>query len=145
MYLRQPEDVSVKQTFTVNVQALFASKDTVDIETQLKRVEYEMKFALQSTVSWVQAPDYLMLMNNGRSFKITIDPTKLDAGVHTAKILAYDSNSPEAGPRFFVPITILKPLAENPSLALGKLEVCLYPHPCHIYPHLHVYPKKLID
>jgi len=122
VYLRQPEDVSVKQTFTVNVQALFASKDTVDIETQLKRVEYEMKFALQSTVSWVQAPDYLMLMNNGRSFKITIDPTKLDAGVHTAKILAYDSNSPEAGPRFFVPITILKPLAENPSLALGKLE-----------------------
>ena len=112
-----------KQTFTINVHALFATADNVEIETQRKRVEFEMKFALKSTVDWVQAPEHFMLMHNGRSFKIIIDPTRLEAGVHTAKILAYDSSLPDAGPRFFVPITVLKPLAENPSLQLGKLEV----------------------
>jgi len=122
VYLRQPQDVIAKQTFTINVNALFASADYVEIETQLNRVEFEMKFALQSTAPWVQAPEHFMLMHNGRSFQISVDPTKLDVGVHTAKILAYDSNMPEAGPRFSVPITVLKPLTEKPSLTLGKLE-----------------------
>ena len=123
VYLRQPQDVAAKQTFTIKVDALFAIADNVEIETQRKRVEFETKFVLRSTVAWVQTPDHFMLMHNGRSFKIIIDPTRLDTGVHTAEILAYDSSMPEAGPRFTVPITVVKPLAENPSLQLGKLEV----------------------
>ena len=75
------------------------------------------RISLGSSTGLLDADDQQTII-----FKFTINPIKLDPGVHTAKILTYNSNLPKAGSQFFVPITILKPLAENASLALRKLE-----------------------
>ena len=102
---------------------IFGNGDDVDVETQMKRVEFEMKFRLESDSDWVEVPDYFMLMHNGRSFKFDLDPTKLSTGVHTAKIYGYDSSKPGLGARFYVPITVVKPMGEQATIELGELEV----------------------
>lgn len=122
VYLRQPEETSVKQTFSVDIDPIFGTKDDADAELQKKRIEFEMKTSLQATESWVDVPDFFMLMHNGRSFKFTVDPTKLEPGLHTAQILGYDVNNMSFGPRFSVPITVAKSLEQSSSISLGELE-----------------------
>jgi tripeptidyl-peptidase-2 len=99
----------------------------VEEETQRRRVEFEMLLNLKSTVPWVQCPDHFMLMHNGRSFKIEVDPTQLPPGVHTAKVMGYDSTNSTAhnnrGAIFSVPITVVRTLKEEPDIRIGKLEV----------------------
>ncbi len=102
---------------------MFETEDDVDIETQMKRVEFEMKFKMEASEDWVTVSDYFMLMHNGRSFKCEVDPTKLPPGVHTAKIFGFDSTKPDLGHRFYVPITVVKPLEQDASISLGELEV----------------------
>ena len=120
VYLRQPEEVSLRQTYSVSVDPRFR-KDAVDMETQRRRVDFEMRFNLEATAPWVRSPDHLMLMHNGRSFKFEVDPTSLPPGVHTARIHGYDSSAPSRGPMFSVPITVAKPLEEKQQLSLGNL------------------------
>ena len=120
VYLRQPEECGVKHNYTVNVDPLYR-KDDVEEETQQAKCNLEIKFQLRSTVPWVQVPDFFMLMHNGRSFKIDVDPTQMEAGLHTAKILAYDTERPERGVVFSVPITVAKPMKEASQLMLGDL------------------------
>lgn len=91
----------------------------------MKRVGFEMKIQLKATDSFVDVPEFFMLMHNGRSFKFEVDPTKLDPGVHTAFIYGYDTTKPELGPRFHIPITIAKPIDEDVSISLGELEVSI--------------------
>ena len=120
VYLREADEVNIKQTFSVRIDPLFR-KDDVDFETQQRRVDFEMRFTLQATEDWVRSPDHLMLMHNGRSFKFEVDPTGIAPGVHTAKIYGYDSSLPNRGPMFMVPITVIRPLEEQPQVSLGTL------------------------
>jgi tripeptidyl-peptidase-2 len=126
VYLRQPYESSIKQTLSVNVNPRFKKMD-VEEETQRRRVEFEMLLNLKSTVPWVQCPDHFMLMHNGRSFKIEVDPTQLPPGVHTTKIMGYDSTNTTTndsrGAIFSVPITVVRTLEEEPDIRIGKLEV----------------------
>lgn len=122
VYLRQPEETNVKQTFSVEIDPIFGTEDNADEELQQKRIEFEMKTALEATASWVEVPEFFMLMHNGRSFKFTVDPTNLEPGLHTAQILGYDVNNREIGPRFSVPITIAKTIEQKSSITLGNLE-----------------------
>ncbi|WOL10116.1 tripeptidyl-peptidase 2 [Canna indica] len=66
----------------------------------------------------VQAPEYLMLTYNGRSFNIVVDPLKLSNGLHYHEVYGIDSKAPWRGPLFRVPITIIKPFAPvgNPPI-----------------------------
>jgi len=125
VYLREPYESSIKQTLSVNVNPCFKKMD-VEEETQRRRVEFEMLLNLKSTVPWVQCPDHFMLMHNGRSFKIEVDPTQLPPGVHTAKIMGYDSTNTTTndsrGAIFSVPITVVRTLEEEPDIRIGKLE-----------------------
>jgi tripeptidyl-peptidase II len=118
VYLRQADESSVRQTYAVHVDPCFR-KDDVAPEMQRRRIEFEMEFDLTSTESWVNAPEHFMLMHNGRTFKIEVDPTQLPPGVHTAKVLALA----DGVVMFSVPITVLKPLAKDTQIDLGKLEV----------------------
>jgi len=120
VYLRQADEVAVRHTFSIRIDPRFRKND-VDLETQRRRVAFEMRFTLKATSSWVRVPDHLMLMHNGRSFKIEVDPTGLPPGVHTAKVLGYDSSAPNRGPMFSVPITVVRPLEERPQMSLGEL------------------------
>ena len=122
IYLRQPEETRVKQTFSVEINPIFGTEDNADAELQKQRIEFEMKTALEASAPWVEVPDYFMLMHNGRSFKFNVDPTKLEPGVHTAQILGYDVNNREAGPRFSVPITVAKTMDQSPKISLGTME-----------------------
>jgi len=71
----------------------------------------------------VKVPSFFVLMHNGRSFKFEVDPTNLSPGVHTANICAFDTARPGAGPRFVIPITVAKPIADKAaSISLGELE-----------------------
>ena len=123
VYLRQRDEVSVKQTFSVNINPEISTVEDVSFDAQNLRINYEMKFRLESNASWVKVPNYFILMHNGRSFQFEVDPTNLQAGVHTAKIVGYDTNKPAKGPQFTVPITVTVPLEESPAIDLGELEV----------------------
>lgn len=123
VYLRHAKEVVARQTFSVEVDPVFGTKTDVDVETQMKRCEFEMKFQLKATEDFVDVPEFFMLMHNGRSFNVEVDPTKLAPGVHTAFIYGYDTTKPELGPRFHVPITIAKPIDKHVNISLGELEV----------------------
>jgi hypothetical protein len=124
VYLRQQQEGAKKQSFSVEVDPIFASSDNVDLETQMKRVEFEMKFELKTDSSkFVSIPDFFVLMHNGRSFSFDVDPTKLSPGVHTASISGFDSSKPDAGPRFVVPITVVKTMDDEIDISLGELKV----------------------
>ena len=119
IYMRQPVEVTKKQTYSITVNPKFGN-DSVDFDSQRERVEYEMDVAVESTASWVETPDLFVLMNNGRAFKVTVDPTQLLPGVHTAHVRAYDAGNWEKGPLFSVPVTVIKPLEKKKNLSIGK-------------------------
>jgi tripeptidyl-peptidase-2 len=124
VYLRQPEESATKQTFSVRVNPKFRRTDTLDDETQKTRINFEMKFALESTQpSWVSVPNHFMIMNNGRSFKISIDASKLPHGVHTAKVCGSDAEHPERGVMWSLPVTVVKPMPEQQRIDLPSLSV----------------------
>mmetsp|Transcript_8805 Transcript_8805/g.11071 ORF Transcript_8805/g.11071 Transcript_8805/m.11071 type:complete len:1292 (+) Transcript_8805:46-3921(+) len=122
VYLRQTEDTRAKQTFAADVNPIFGNEDSTDLQLQRKRIEFEMKIRLEVDASWVEAPEFFMLMHNGRSFKFNVDPTKLEPGHHTAKILGFDATKPGLGPQFYVPITVVKPIDQSTLISLGELE-----------------------
>ena len=123
--MRQPVEVTKKQTYTITVNPKFGN-DGVDFDTQRERVEYEMDVAVESAASWIETPDLFVLMNNGRAFKVTVDPTQLLPGVHTAHVHAYDAGNREKGPLFSVPVTVIKPLEKKKNLSIGKHSVSGY-------------------
>lgn len=124
IYLRQAEESASMETFSVRVNPQFRRTDNLDDETQKLRIGFEMKFALESTEpSWVSVASHFMLMNNGRSFKINLDGSKLSPGVHTAKVLGRDADRPERGVIWSLPITIIKPLEEQRHISLSNQSV----------------------
>ncbi len=124
IYLRQPEESSTKQSFSVNVCPKFRRNDQLDNDTQKAQIDFEMKFSILSTApSWISTPNHFMLMNNGRSFKVSVDATGLSHGVHTARVCGSDADHPERGIMWSLPVTVIKPLPEQQQIVLSKLSV----------------------
>jgi len=113
VYLRQHEECNKRQTYSVTVDPKFGFKDDDrSIETQTKRVEFEMRMNLELSVEdcdWVSFPDHVVLMHNGRSFSIEVNPCDLPSGLHTIHLIGYDSSNPARGAMFKLPITVVKP------------------------------------
>jgi tripeptidyl-peptidase-2 len=128
IYLRQPEEANLRQTFAIGVDPQFRREDDISEEMQRRRIDFEMHFTIQSTAPWVKVPEHFMLMNNGRSFKVDVDPTGLELGVHTAKVCAYDSDKPDRKVVFSVPITVVRSYQDQPFVHLGELEF----HPAEV-------------
>ncbi len=105
VYLREPYEIDQTVETQVNVTPIF--HDDAD---NRDKVDFELRVALESTVDWVECADYLMLMHGGRRMQILIDPTRLAPGAHYAEVRGYDSNSPDRGPIFRVPITVIRPV-----------------------------------
>lgn len=107
IYLREPQEAAVKTTHQCDI--IPGLKEKSDILTE--RLAVEAKLKLKCTVSWVTAPELLLLPHNGRSFEIEINPLQLEEGVlHYAEVQAYDSTAEWRGPLVRVPITVIKPL-----------------------------------
>jgi tripeptidyl-peptidase-2 len=121
VYLRQAPETCVPQTMAVRVDPTWRREDATTAKSQQCKIAFEAKFLLQSTVDWVKAPAHFMIMNNGRTFKMDVDPSGLKPGLHTAQVLGVDASCPEAGPLFAVPITVAKPLPESRSIDFGEL------------------------
>jgi len=87
--------------------------------------DFECKVTLRTDADWVAVPERFVLAAATRGFKVTVDPTALKAGYHTAHIVGIDSEFPDRGPLFRVPVTVTQPLpmarevAFQPSLVRG--------------------------
>jgi tripeptidyl-peptidase-2 len=123
IYLRQPEESAAKRAYSIRVNPKFRRVNNIDTEAQRSRINFEMQFQLSSTASWISVPEHFMLMNNGRTFKISVDPTRLPHGVHSAKVYGSDADHPKRGVIWFCPITVVKPMAEQQIVELKGLEV----------------------
>ncbi|KAG7366232.1 tripeptidyl-peptidase II [Nitzschia inconspicua] len=123
VYIRQPEESSIVQTFSVCVKPNFKRVDNPDDAAQKDRIDFEMQFAISVTAPWVLAPDTLMLMNNGRNFKIDVDPRKLPHGVHTANVNGHVIGQPDRGPMWSLPITVVKPLEVSRIIEQKNIEL----------------------
>lgn len=121
VYLRQASETTSSHTFIVTVDPQFRPEDDISSDAQREKLNFEGHFRLESKEDWVSAPDHFMLYNNGRSFKIQVDPTKLDPGVHTTRVNGLDTDKPSSGTVFSVPITVVKCLPEQITHSLGTL------------------------
>ena len=106
IYLREPYEVDRPLDARVTVTPVFHE----DADNRAK-VDFELRCTLKSTAEWVQCADHLLLMHGGRRIDLRVDPTKLPVGVHYAEVDGYDAASPERGPIFRLPITVIRPQA----------------------------------
>lgn len=79
------------------------------------KIDFNIRITLVASETWVQVGSYFDLSYLLRSFVIKVDPTGLSAGVHTARIRAYDSADISKGTLFEVPITVIQPLTVDPT------------------------------
>eukprot|EP00040_Diaphanoeca_grandis_P014614 m.74252 g.74252 ORF g.74252 m.74252 type:complete len:1245 (+) comp24642_c0_seq1:95-3829(+) len=93
-------------------------------------IDFEAKIRLESDQpDWVSVPAQFVMAAKPRGFKTLVDPRNLAPGEHTAHIYGYDTDAPERGPLFRVPITVTRPLptavapnVENFALKRGELK-----------------------
>jgi tripeptidyl-peptidase II len=91
-------------------------------ESQQRKISFEMALDVSTDApSWVTVPTKFMLMSNGRSFKIDVDPSQLAPGLYTAKVYGKDAANPSRGPLFSVPITVVKPLPVKHKFDFGTV------------------------
>lgn len=118
IYLRGKVDTSRVQQTNVNVSPTFR-KD--DVGQNGRKLAYEQRLTLVSSVPWVRVPEFLLLNSGGRDFSVKVDPTTLPAGFHYTEIRAYDTTCVEKGPVFYVPVSVTKatPLKDNKLVVAG--------------------------
>ena len=115
IYLREPYETDHPLETNVSVTPVFR-KDADNRD----KIDFELRVTLESTAKWVECADHMMLMSGGRRLSIKVDPTRLPPGVHYAEICGYDSTSPERGPLFRLPITVVRPQPLEDMAAQGR-------------------------
>ncbi len=104
IYLREPHET--RRVLQTNVRVTPAFHHDAD---NRDKVDFEMRVRLETDARWVGVADHLMLMHGGRSFEVRVDPTRLEPGLHYAEIRGFDSDDPERGPLFRIPVTVIQP------------------------------------
>lgn len=82
-----------------------------------RKLAYEIPLRIESTASWVDGPDHLMLTHGGRALQVRVDPTRLGPGLHQAEVQFFDARHPRRGVLARLPVTVMKsaPLGEEPG------------------------------
>ncbi len=65
--------------------------DSTSVPADLK-IDFNVRLALTCNQQWVSHPAHVDLMHTTRHFVVSIDPTGLQPGAHSAYIKAYDVN-----------------------------------------------------
>jgi len=104
IYLRQPLEVAQANSFNVAVEPVFHEDFTA-----AQKTDYEVRFLLKSTASWVLCADKMLIVKGGKTVSLFVDPSKLPPGVHVAFVRGYEEAHEELGPQFEIPITIVRP------------------------------------
>jgi len=95
----RPSEVVVK------VEPLFLDDQNRPAQDKL---DFNLRLVLTCSAGWVQHSTYLDLMYTSRNFIISVDPTGLEPGIHSAYITAHDSTCPEKGKLFEIPIHVIR-------------------------------------
>lgn len=90
------------------------------------KIASDTKFEVRSTVDFVKVPKFFQVPHGGRSFKIQITPPQLPTGLSedgtyfTGEIYGIDSANPDLGPRWRIPITIVRGVQVGVPTASGN-------------------------
>lgn len=104
IYLREPFHFTRPREFSVKVSPRFHR----DADNRGK-VDFQMRLNLACDASWISIPESLIMMHGGRSMKVRVDATELSPGAHYAEVVGIDAGSPDRGPVFRIPVTVIKP------------------------------------
>jgi len=118
IYIRERQSAYRMNQYNVTVQPTF--KPTGETE---KAYNLQIPVTLAASEPWIQVPTYLFLGGNGRTFEVRVDAQQLSAGLHSATISGYDSDTP--GRKLFdVPVTVAKPIIpDGPTMQLTPLQL----------------------
>ncbi|KAL1319371.1 tripeptidyl-peptidase 2 isoform X1 [Arachis ipaensis] len=121
IYLREASVCRQSTEWIVQLDAKF-HEDASNFEDL---VPFEECIELRSTEpAVVKVPDYLLLIHNGRTFNVVVDPSNLGDGLHYYEVYGIDCKAPWRGPIFRIPITITKPHAvtsQPPRVSFSKM------------------------
>eukprot|EP01122_Echinamoeba_exundans_P008069 TRINITY_DN2601_c1_g4_i1.p1 TRINITY_DN2601_c1_g4~~TRINITY_DN2601_c1_g4_i1.p1 ORF type:complete len:1306 (-),score=238.67 TRINITY_DN2601_c1_g4_i1:694-4611(-) len=132
IYLRESDQSQHAIEETIEIRPIFHDV----LSTNDDKLAFEMRITISTDApSWISVPSHFVLLNENRTFKACIDPTKLptsaaDGSIHFAEIVGHDSARPDAGPIFRVPVTVVKPrkvLTDNskiPTAQWNHLKTC---------------------
>jgi len=104
----------------VKVEPIFLNPDE---RAANEKLDFNMKFVLTCSASWVSCPSHLDLMYTNRHFLVHVDPTGLPPGAHHTYIEAHDAHNPGKGKVWEVAINVIR--AE-------QLELNPRPHVKHV-------------
>lgn len=106
VYLREPEEVAREHELLVDVTPRFPEDATSE-----EKLALHLDCTLSCDADWVKCGDAVVVMSSGAFFRIHVDPTALESGIHVTEIQGVDSKHPDRGPLFRVPITVIVPEA----------------------------------
>ncbi len=116
VYLREPEEVNREHELLADVIPKFHPDATSE-----EKLALALDCTLHCEADWVNCGDAVVIMSSGGLFRMHIDPTQLECGIHTTEVHGIDSKHPDRGPLFRVPITVVVPEAPQTRVA-GVLE-----------------------
>lgn len=94
---KQPTEVAVSITPTFG-----------DETPNAVRADFLRTFAPVADASWVQVPDLIYTNSLGRTLSVRVDPSELEPGLHSARVLLYDVDAPrELGAELVIPVTVI--------------------------------------
>lgn len=105
----RPKDIAI------TIEPVFLDNENIDAG---RKINFNLRLSLVCDASWVQFPSHFELMNMSRAFTVRIDGVKLQTGVHSTTIRAYDVNNVDKGPVFTIPITIVQPIIVEKTMNL---------------------------
>lgn len=74
-----------------------------------EKLDFEIKCTLRGSEPWIEPAPHLILPAGGNSFQVKLKPdlyrNNNETGYQHGQILGFDSNNPEAGPLFRIPVT----------------------------------------
>lgn len=121
VYLREFEETRAIQTVVVNVQPYFMNSNNPAINRE--KLSLELYLTLETSVPWIELPNFVHLNNGGRSLTLNVDPTNLPSdNVYFAQVHAYDASKRSLGPIFTIPVTVCKPSGPRPAIKFSNLE-----------------------
>jgi len=106
LFLTERADLLTETSYTVMVTPQF--NEETDNQT---KINFEKRFNLCSTASWLKTPKHFLLSASTRQFKVEADLPSLKPGAYYyAEIQGWDSAAPnEKGPAFRFPVTVISP------------------------------------
>ncbi|MEO2010582.1 MAG: S8 family serine peptidase [Pirellulaceae bacterium] len=122
IYLREQLDTAEPSSHLVNIRPIFP-----DDAKNAERVDFELRLSLSTTADWVSTGNTVLLTHGGQNFRVRVDASDLEPGVHTSWVIGHDAEAPDRGPLVRLPVTLIVPeklsdvaeLEESVELAPG--------------------------